>query len=154
MKLGFAAACLALAMTAACRLPAPLPPEEVSNLTTCRTGDLGVIKKNLVLGGWSVERDDAETLETGFKQVGGVGTAAHYERIAVVRLDDHTSRFSVRVRSTDVESVETSRVTDDKGNVVSSQGQAVPTTAEQDEHYYDTSRAEYAERRQKVCGAY
>ena len=36
----------------------PMPANEVAALTTCKTGDLSKIKKNLVLAGYGVTRSD------------------------------------------------------------------------------------------------
>ncbi len=148
----------ALVFVTGCTLPKPLSPQEVENLTTCATGDLDVIKKNLLLAGWSIEREDADALQTDFKPIDGYRGVSYAsnssERIAVVRLNDHASRFVVRQRAEGYETVTTGERKDSRGRTVSTSSQVVDTKSESEEAYYDTDRARYLERRQKICGAY
>lgn len=137
-----------------CHLPTPLPPQQVEQLTTCRTGDLSAIKKNLVLAGWSIAKEDGDLLETDFKQTDSYRTASIAERIAVVRLDDARARFVVRLRYDGHDRVTTGEVQDERGKTVATSSQVVDTRSDSDETYDDSGLDVYAARRQKVCGAY
>lgn len=149
---------LALVFVTGCSLPKPLSPQEVQQLTTCSTGDLGAIKKNLVLAGWAIEKEDGNILETDFKPVdrsSGYQRASNdSERISVVRLDEHTVRFVVRQRSEGYENVTTGEQKDARGRTVGTTSQVVNTHSESEESYYDWDRVRFAERRRKVCGDY
>ena len=96
----------------------PMPDTQVADLTTCNTGDIATIKKNLVLAGYSVKNADGDTLETEFKQVDGYGTHKELEKITVVKVDGSKAKFRVRVREEGVQKVETGRVQDSQGRTV------------------------------------
>jgi hypothetical protein len=130
----------------------PMPDDQVASLTTCNTGDLASIKKNLMLAGYSVKNADGDTLETEFKQVEGYGTSKELEKITVVKLDSSKAKFRVRVREEGVQKVETGRVQDSQGRTVATDSQLVGTQNETDEHYYKEAQPQYEKRKSTVCG--
>jgi hypothetical protein len=130
----------------------PMPETQVADLTTCNTGDMASIKKNLVLAGYSVKNADGDTLETEFKQVDGYGTQKELEKITVVKVDGAKAKFRVRVREEGMQKVETGRVQDSQGRTVATDSQLVGTQNETDEHYYNEARTQYEARKKNVCG--
>ena len=129
----------------------PMPDTQVADLTTCNSGDLASIKKNLVLAGYSVKSQDSDTLETEFKQVEGYSTQKELEKILVVK-DGSKAKFRVRVREEGVQKVETGRVQDSQGRTVATDSQLVGTQNETDEKYWNEGRQQYEARKKTVCG--
>ena len=131
----------------------PMQPQEVAQLTTCATGDMAQIKKNLLLAGYSVPRVDQETVETDFKQMGGAGHAKAFVRITAVRIDDTTTKFKVRVKLESLDSVKTGELKDGNGRTIATDSSLVKNQNEEDEAYFVEGRNEYAQVRSEVCGA-
>jgi hypothetical protein len=130
----------------------PLPMQEVDALTTCKDTDLATIKKNLLLNGYTLESQDGESLVTQFKQVEGGGTEKGFERFNVVKVDERTLKFRVRVRNQSVQRVQTGEARDYRGRVVATDSQLVGTDNEADQAYVDTDRLLYANQHRAVCG--
>jgi hypothetical protein len=128
-----------------------MPETQVADLTTCTSGDLASIKKNLVLAGYSVKSQDNDMIETEFKQVDGYGTQKELEKIMVVK-DGQKAKFRVRVREEGVQKVETGRVQDSQGRTVATDSQLVSTQNEADEKYFNEARQQYEARKKNVCG--
>ncbi|NOU33526.1 MAG: hypothetical protein HOO96_36990 [Polyangiaceae bacterium] len=130
----------------------PMPANEVAALTTCKTGDLSKIKKNLVLAGYGVTRSDGDIIETDFKQVTKFGSTKELEKISVVRVDENTTKFKVKVRVESKEEVESAKVKDGSGRTVATGTRLENTTDESETQYYQEGRPQYEEARKAVCG--
>lgn len=131
----------------------PLATAEVEAVTTCKGSNIAKIKKNLMLAGYSIRNESADTLETEFKQVDGAGTQASSERIMVVKVDDQNIRFRVRVKSEGMAKVETGRVTTTSGRTVATDSQLVHTQNETDEKYFKDTLPLHQKTQKDVCGA-
>lgn len=130
----------------------PLPDAQISQLTTCKTGDLAKIKKNLVLAGYSVQRADGDLLETEYKQTDRLGDSKSFEKISVVRVDETTAKFKVKVRVDRREKVQTGEVKDSMGRTVATGSTMEKTSDEDDTQYYEEARPQYEATRKMVCG--
>jgi hypothetical protein len=122
------------------------------------------IKKNLVLAGYTIVQDDAETIQTDYKQVSGSGTRRDLQKINVVKIEDNLARFKVRVREDRIEPVkgseERTSVVVGKNEKTAATAQSktettnyVPTSNEGDETYYQENAADYQNTRREVCGS-
>lgn len=131
----------------------PMPADQVGALTTCKGSDMASIKKNLMLSGYSIRSASDDAIETDFKQVSGYGTNKELQRVSIVKVDDKTARFHVRVKSEGVEKVETGRVTTTSGKVVATDNKLVHTENEEDEHYFNESRQLHEKTHREVCGS-
>ena len=128
----------------------PLPPAEVATLTTCKTGDLVAIKKNLVLNGYSLRIASDDTLETSYKQTEGGYGAKLSERISVVKIDPSTAKFHVRIRQEGMQKVETGRAR--AGAYEATQHELVKTDDETDREDTVEDKAFAEKTRVAVCG--
>ncbi len=131
----------------------PLADAQVAQLTTCKTGDLAQIKKNLVLAGYSVTRADGDIVETDYKQVSqGYGSMKELEKISVVKVDDSTTKFKVKIRMDGKEKVETGEIKDGNGRTIATNSRMENKSEESDEMYYEEARAQHEAKRKTVCG--
>ncbi len=142
-----------MGMFAAMNPRTPLQTAELDAVTTCKNSSIGKIKKNLMLAGYSIRSESPDTLETEFKQVEGYGTSTASERIMVVKVDDASIKFRVRVKSEGMQKVETGRVTTTSGQTVATDSQLVHTQNEADEEYYKESMVQHQKEQSMVCGS-
>lgn len=132
----------------------PMPETEVKSLTTCKTGDLAAIKKNLMLAGYSIRSADDETIETDFKQTAaGYGRGKEFLKITAVKVDDETTKFRVRVRTESLDQVTTGEVKDSAGRTVATDSTLVENKNESDEGYFVERKDEYNSTHKDVCGS-
>jgi hypothetical protein len=147
----------------------PIQGQQVEQLTTCKNTDLGKIRKNLMLNGFSIRDATDDTIETEYKQVDdglrapslAGGPFARVEgpvsktskRVTVIKLDDTTVKFRVRVREDSLRKVETGRVTSSTGQVIATDSSLVHDENEQDEHYFTETIPQHEETRRQICGA-
>jgi hypothetical protein len=156
---------ISLLMGAACLTGCltPMGPSQVDQMTSCNHADMAKIKKNLVLAGYTIVHDDAETIQTDYKQVSGSGTRRNLQKISVVKLEDSLARFKVRVREDRIEPVKGSEertsvvIGKNEKSTATAQSKTettnyVPTSNEVDETYYEEHAAAYQNTKREVCG--
>jgi hypothetical protein len=131
----------------------PMPPNQVEDLTTCKNTDLGKIKKNLMLNGYSIRDADQDAVETEFKQIAGYGNSKVSERISAIKVDDSTVKFRVRVREDSLNRVETGQLRSSTGQVIATDSKLVHNENEQDEHYYAETIEQHQTTKRQVCGS-
>lgn len=135
-----------------------LESSEVNRLTTCQNTDLKKIKKNLLLAGYEVNKEDGDNLTTDFKQVSGYGGDKTMRRITVIKLDDKTYKFNVRLKSKRIESNQNNYSSDPYNKKKSdttiniNMNQPIETENDFDQDYYKERVAQYESMRQEVCG--
>jgi hypothetical protein len=138
-----------------------LESSEVNRLTTCKNTDLKKIKKNLLLAGYEIKREDTESLTTDYKQVSGYGTDKSLQRITVVKLDDKDYKFNVRVKDKRVERNDQQYSNNNYGNKKKSgnttnininMNQPIETENDYDQQYYKEHVGAYEQTHQQVCG--
>lgn len=138
----------------------PMGAGEIQSLTTCRNTDMQAIRKNLLMSGYEIKSESATDLVTDFKQVGGYGRERALQRITVVKVDESTFRFNVRLRDVRVErdsgrgmSVTNSDPKRQQSSTVTIDlSQPVEVTQDTDRSYYQEHADKYAQTQQEVCG--
>lgn len=131
----------------------PLPDAEVQELTTCETGDLSAIKKNLMLSGYSIENVDDETIVTDFKQTStAYGGGKEFLKIIAVKVDDARTKFKVRVRTESLDTMKTGELKDSSGRTIATDSTVVENKNEVDEAYFVEMKDQYAATKREVCG--
>lgn len=131
----------------------PMPTNEVTSLTTCKTGDLAVIKKNLMLAGYSIQNADDETVVTDFKQTAaGYGNGKEFLKITAVKVDDGTTKFKVRVKTESLDQVQTGEMKDGNGRTIATDSTLVQNQNEADEGYFVERKEQYTTTQKEVCG--
>ena len=157
-KIFYAAALTASALLAGCLHL--LESSEVSRLTTCSKTDLKAIKKNLLLAGYEIKRDDADSVTTDYKQTSGYGTEKTLRRITVVKLDETSFKFNVRVKSKRVENTGNNYSNNNYGNnakrsdtnININMSQPIETENDYDQDYYKEHVGQYEQTKSEVCG--
>jgi len=131
----------------------PMADADVAAVTTCKTGDLTAIKKNLMLAGYSIDNIDGETLETGFKQTSAAyGGGKEFVKIIAVKVDDETTKFKVRVRTQSLDKMETGEMKDSMGRTIATDSTVVENKNESDQAYYVEAKDQYTATHKEVCG--
>lgn len=132
----------------------PMAEADVTAVTTCKTGDLSTIKKNLMLAGYSIDNIDDESLETGFKQTAaaGYGGGKEFLKIIAVKVDDETTKFKVRVRTESLDKMQTGEMKDSMGRTIATDSTVVENNNEVDQAYYVEAKDQYAMTQKEVCG--
>jgi hypothetical protein len=130
----------------------PMQPQAVQSLTTCGTGDMAAVKKNLMLAGYGIVRADDETIETDYKQTSSGYGGKEFLKVTAVRVDDKTVKFKVRVRSESQKTVQTGELKDSNGRTIATDSQVVNDQNEADEAYYQEFKQQYEQTHQDVCG--
>ncbi len=130
----------------------PMAEADVTAVTTCKTGDLSTIKKNLMLAGYSIDNVDDESLETGFKQTAGGGGGKEFLKIIAVKVDDETTKFKVRVRTESLDKMQTGEMKDSMGRTIATDSTVVENNNEVDQAYYVEAKDQYAITQKEVCG--
>ena len=133
---------------------------EVNQLTTCKNTDLKAIKKSLLLAGYDIKREDADNLTTEYKQTSGYSSDRVLRRITVVKLDDKSYKFNVRVKSKRIENNSNSYSSNNYGNnskkhdtnININMNTPIETENEFDQSYYKEHVGEYEQTKQEVCG--
>ena len=131
----------------------PMQPDAVASLTTCGTGDMSSIKKNLMLAGYRVVSADDETIQTDFKQTAGYGGSKEFLKVTAVRVDDKTVKFKVRVKSESMQTVQTGELKDSNGRTIATDSQVVNDQNEGDESYVLEMKDQYEATHKEVCGS-
>lgn len=135
----------------------PLGRSEIETLTTCKDTDIKKIRKNLLLAGYEIKSESDGDITTDFKQVQGWGQDRGLRRITVVKIDDKTFKFNVRIRNVRVEK-SNSGLTVGSGDAKKSNNinidlsQPIETTNDNDQSYYEEYRDDYRGTQQEVCG--
>lgn len=137
-----------------------LESSEVNRLTTCKNTDLKAIKKNLLLAGYEIKRDDADSLTTDYKQTSGYSQNRELRRVTIVKLDDKDFKFTIRLKSKRIETGGNSYSNNNYGNSKKSDStininmnQAVETENDSDQAYYKEHMGEYEQMKLEICGA-
>jgi hypothetical protein len=76
-----------------------MEPAEIEEVTTCRGTDLATIRKNLLLDGFTVEKEFPTDLVTDFKQSAYWNGDRRYIRVTVVETGEKTFKLKVRTRT-------------------------------------------------------
>ncbi len=136
-----------------------LEGSEVNRLTTCKNTDLKAIKKNLLLAGYEIKREDTDNITTDYKQTSGGGMDKTMRRITVVKLDDKAYKFNVRVKSKRVEQNNNNYSNDPYNKKKKSDttininmSQPIETENDFDQDYYKEHVAQYEQTKSEVCG--
>jgi hypothetical protein len=132
-----------------------MAPSEVEEVTTCKDTDLKAIRKNLLLNGFKVTGETAEDLQTDYKQMSGYSGDKESASVTVVKIDDKTFKFRVRVKEDRLETRDGNSMGlstgKDKG-MYFQQRETVATSNESDQVYYVEHRARHEALRAQVCG--
>jgi hypothetical protein len=131
----------------------PMPEPEKQALTTCKTGNLETIRKNLMLAGYDVTNFSKEAMATGYKQVdAGYNSGKVFRKINVVSIDPKTARFVVKNRQENYREVSAGSTTY-SGGYTAQHSQVVRDENEFDEKYYSEYRDQYVGLQTQVCGS-
>ena len=134
-----------------------LDSNEVVRVTTCKNTDLKAIRKNLLLAGYEIKSASDTDLTTDYKQVAGYSSDKTARRITVVKMDDKTYRFNVRLKSSRVERNQNNAGYQDpnkkNGTTINiDMSQPIEVQNDYDQAYYQEHVAEYDNTHREVCG--